>query len=367
MAGVAARRRDALSGWWHSSSGWGNHETHQPEPAVGQHALKPTYDVAIIGAGVHGLAAAYYLGKIHGIRNVALLEKGYIGCGNSTRNTAILRSNYRTFPGIAFYDASLRLYEGLSQELDWALDFNQSGHFTLAHTDSSITGLRIRAENNQADGGRQPHGRSRRTATHGARNGYVRPAAAPHTRCALPSPGGTIGHDEVVQGYGHACDAMGIEVHQFTTVTGLEVVGRKVVRIRTTQGDVSAGAVLNATAGWATTISDMAGVPLPIVSQPLQACVTELIEPFLDYVIVSSNLHVYVSQTAKGELVIGSEVDPYQTYCTRSTLPTLEQMATYTLELFPQLHGVKILRQWAGVCDMTPGLRSYHGCGRRTG
>ena len=118
----------------------------------GRHALKPTYDVAIVGAGVHGLAAAYYLGKIHGIRKVALLEKGYIGCGNSTRNTAILRSNYRTYPGIAFYDASLRLYEGLAQDLDWELDFNQSGHFTLAHTDSSITGLRIRAENNRLMG-----------------------------------------------------------------------------------------------------------------------------------------------------------------------------------------------------------------------
>ncbi len=132
----------------------GSHEkciTGQPV-MWGRHALKPTYDVAIIGAGVHGLAAAYYLGKIHGIRKVALLEKGYIGCGNSTRNTAILRSNYRTFPGIAFYDASLRLYEGLAQELDWELDFNQSGHFTLAHTDSSITGLRIRAENNRLMG-----------------------------------------------------------------------------------------------------------------------------------------------------------------------------------------------------------------------
>ena len=139
----------------------------------GRHALKPTYDVAIIGAGVHGLAAAYYLGKIHGIRKVALLEKGYIGCGNSTRNTAILRSNYRTFPGIAFYDASLRLYEGLTEDLDWELDFNQSGHFTLAHTDSSITGLQHPRREQPADGRRQPHGRPGRTAAHGARDGYV--------------------------------------------------------------------------------------------------------------------------------------------------------------------------------------------------
>jgi sarcosine oxidase, subunit beta len=320
----------------------------------GRHTLKPTYDVAIIGAGVHGLAAACYLGKIHGIRKVALLEKGYIGCGNSTRNTAILRSNYRTYPGIAFYDASLRLYEGLARELDWELDFNQSGHFTLAHTDSSITGLRIRAENNQLMGvDSRMVDRDELQRMVPAMDMSERPRF-PILAALYHPPGGTIGHDEVVQGYGHACDAMGIEVHQFTAVTGLEVAGRKVVRIRTTKGDLSAGAILNATAGWATTISEMAGVPLPIVSQPLQACVTELIEPFLDYVIVSSNLHVYVSQTAKGELVIGSEVDPYQTYCTRSTLPTLEQMATYTLELFPQLHGLKVLRQWAGVCDMTP-------------
>src|SRR5271165_1304604 len=146
-------RARAPSVWLPSSIGWIVMKGHKPEPVMwGRHALKPTYDVAIIGAGVHGLAAAYYLGKLHGIRKIALLEKGYIGCGNSTRNTAILRSNYRTFPGIAFYDASLRLYEGLTEDLGCPLDFNQSGHFTLAHTDSSITGLRIRAENNRLMG-----------------------------------------------------------------------------------------------------------------------------------------------------------------------------------------------------------------------
>src|ERR1700730_5753743 len=280
-------------------------KTHKPEPVSwGRHALKPYNDGAIIGAGVHGLAAAYYLGKIHGIRKVALLEKGYIGCGNSTRNTAILRSNYRTFPGIAFYDAGLRLYEGLTQELDWVLDFNQSGHFTLAHTDSSITGLRIRAENNRL------MGVDSRMVDRDELRSMV-PAMDMSSRPRLPilgalyhPPGGTIGHDEVVHGYGHASDAMGIEVHQFTAVTGLAVAGRKVTRIRTTNGDLSAGAILNATAGWATTISDMAGVPVPIVTHPLQACVTEPLKPFLNVVIVSASLHVYLSQTDKGELVI---------------------------------------------------------------
>jgi sarcosine oxidase subunit beta len=147
---------------------------------------------------------------------------------------------------------------------------------------------------------------------------------------------------------------MGIEIHAFTEVTSIIVENHRAVQVITNRGRVAAGAVLNATAGWATTISRMAGVPLPIVTHPLQACVTEPLKPFLDTVIVSATLHVYLSQTDKGELVIGAEIDPYQSYSMKSTLPTLEQMATYTLELFPQLHGMRILRQWAGICDMTP-------------
>ncbi len=167
-------------------------------------------------------------------------------------------------------------------------------------------------------------------------------------------PGGIIRHDAVVWGYARACDRMGIEIHPFTEVTGMRVQNNKIQSVLTPRGEVTAAAVLNATAGWASTISKMAGVPLQIVTHPLQACVTEPLKPFLDKVIVSATLHVYVNQTDKGELVIGAEIDPYQSYSTKGTLPTLEQMATYTLELFPQLHSLRVLRQWAGVCDMTP-------------
>src|SRR2546426_4256895 len=167
-------------------------------------------------------------------------------------------------------------------------------------------------------------------------------------------PGGIIRHDAVVWGYARACDRMGVEIHPYTEVTGVRVENGRARGVITPRGEIAAGAVVNATAGWASVVSRMAGVPLPIVTHPLQACVTEALKPFLDKVIVSATLHVYVNQTDKGELVIGAEIDPYQSYSMKGTLPTLEQMATYTLELFPQLHGLRVLRQWAGVCDMTP-------------
>jgi sarcosine oxidase subunit beta len=316
--------------------------------------LKPSYDVVIIGAGVHGLAAAYYLGSQHGIRRVALLEKGYLGSGNSGRNTAIIRSNYRTPEGIPFYQASVKLYENLSRELGWNMLFSQCGHLTLAHTDSSVNGLRVRAENNQVLGVDSrliyPDEIRRLVPSMDLSNRAHFPVLA----ALYHPPGGIIRHDAVVWGYARACDRMGIEIHPFTEVTGMRVQNNKIQSVLTPRGEVTAAAVLNATAGWASTISKMAGVPLQIVTHPLQACVTEPLKPFLDKVIVSATLHVYVNQTDKGELVIGAEIDPYQSYSTKGTLPTLEQMATYTLELFPQLHSLRVLRQWAGVCDMTP-------------
>jgi len=308
----------------------------------------------IVGAGVHGLATAYYLGSRHGIRRVALLEKGYLGSGNSGRNTAIIRSNYRTPEGIPFYQASVKLYEELARELGWNMLFSQCGHLTLGHTDSAVNGLRVRAENNQVLGVDSrmifPDEISRLVP---AMDLSDRPRF-PILAALYHPPGGIIRHDAVVWGYARACDRMGIEIHTFTEVTGMRVENGKVRSVLTNRGEVAAGAVVNATAGWSSSISKMAGVPLQIVSHPLQACVTEPLKPFLDKVIVSATLHVYVNQTDKGELVIGAEIDPYQSYSMKGTLPTLEQMATYTLELFPQLHGVRVLRQWAGVCDMTP-------------
>ena len=318
------------------------------------HDLKPSYDVVIIGAGVHGLATAYYLGKMFGIRKVALLEKSYLGAGASGRNTAILRSNYRTPQGVAFYDASLKLYEQMSSELGWNVLFSQCGHMTLAHSDTAVSGLRVRAGTNQLMGvnSRIISPDEIQKLVPGIdcsdRPRYPIMAALYHL------PGGIIRHDAVIWGYARACDRMGIEIHPYTEATGIRVESGRADKVVTNRGDIAAGAVVNATAGWATTICDMAGVAMPIVTHPLQACVTEPLKPFLDTVIVSASLHVYVNQSSRGELVIGSEIDPYQSYSMASTLPTLEHMAASALELFPQLHHIKVLRQWAGICDMTP-------------
>jgi len=318
------------------------------------HDLKPAYDVVIIGAGVHGLGIAYYLAGRHGVRRIAVLEKSYLGAGNSGRNTAIIRSNYRTPEGIAFYDASVKLYEALSEELEYNLLFSQCGHLTLAHNDSSVIGLRVRAENNQVLGVesrmiyRDEIRRLVPTLDVSDRPRFPILAALYHP------PGGIIRHDAVVWGYARACDRLGIEIHPYTEVTGIRVHDGKAHAVITNRGEIGVGAVVNATAGWASVVCKMAGVPLQIVSHPLQACVTEPLKPFLDKVIVSASLHVYVNQTDKGELVLGAEIDPYQSYSSAGTLPTLEQIAGHTIDLFPQLHGVRVLRQWAGICDMTP-------------
>ena len=316
-------------------------------------SLKETYDVVIVGAGIHGLATAYYLAK-QGVTNVALLEKGYLGSGNSGRNTAILRANYRTPEAIPFYAESLRLYEELSADLQYNLLFSQQGHLTLAHSDSAINGLQVRAEANKVMGvdsrmiGPEEIKRMVPAIDISSAPRYPIQAALYHP------PGGIIRHDAVVWGYAREVGKMGVEIHPHTEVVGINQSGGRITSVQTNRGSINTEAVVNATSGWCSLIARMVGLELPIVSHPLQACVTEPMQPLLDKVIVSANLHVYVNQTPRGEFVLGAEIDPYPSYNLRSTLPTLESMASHTLELFPCLRDVNVLRQWAGICDMTP-------------
>ena len=316
--------------------------------------LKESYDAVIIGAGGHGLAAAYYLARDYGITDVAVLEKGYIGAGGTGRNTAIIRSNYLTPEGVKFYDESIRLFKDLSNDFDLNLFYSERGHFTLAHSDSSIRTMRWRAEVNKHMG---------------VDSEYVEPedvkAACPpiDLTCggdapimgALYHPPGAIArHDAVAWGYGAGADERGVEIHQGTEVTGIDVKNDRVVGVRTNRGYVKAPRVLSAVAGWTPSITDMIGLRTPLTVRPLQACVTEPLKPFLDKIIVSGSLHVYVSQSSRGELVMGGSTDPYELNSMRSTLEFAEGLSGHMLDLFPFLSNVKILRVWAGLCDMTP-------------
>ena len=318
------------------------------------HELKDRYDVVIIGGGAHGLACAYYLARYHGITNVAVLEKRYIGSGGSGRNTTIIRSNYLTPEGVRFYDESVKLYEEMSAEFDFNVMFSKRGHLTLAHTDSAVRTARRRAEVNQLQGVD-----SRVIFPDEINRLCPLLDVSDHPRYPILGalyhpPGGIIRHDAVVWGYAHHADRRGVHIHQLTEVTGITVENDRVTGVQTNRGFIHTGTVLNATAGWCTTIADMAGVRLPITTFPLQACVTEPLKPFLDVIIVSGSLHVYVSQSDRGELVMGASVDPFASYSMDGSLSFVENLAGHMLELFPSLHHVRVLRQWAGLCDMTP-------------
>ena len=316
--------------------------------------LKDSYDVVIVGGGSHGLATAYYLQKEHGITDVAILEKNYIGSGAAGRNTTILRSNYKTPEGARFYDRSVKLYEGLSQELNFNLLFSQCGHLTLAHSDRAMFVMANRAEVNKLAGID-----SRLIGPDEVKE--LAPAMVVSDDAEYPilgalyhPPGGIIRHDAVVWGYARGADQGGVEIHPYTEVQGLDRSNGRITQVRTNRGTIKAGQVLNCTAGWSTLINDMAGVPLPITTHILQACVTEPMKPLLDVVIVSSQMHVYISQTDRGEFLMGAEIEPWTTYRMNGTLNFLQDVTRHALELFPQLEKARLLRSWAGLCDLSP-------------
>ncbi|MBA3710217.1 MAG: FAD-dependent oxidoreductase [Planctomycetes bacterium] len=316
--------------------------------------LRDSYDAVIIGAGGHGLAAAYYLARDHGMTNVAVIEKGYIGSGNTGRNTAIVRANYLTEEGVLFYQESQRLFQELSQDLDLNLFYSERGHFTLAHTDSSLRTMRWRAEVNKHLGV-DSYVITPEEISKICPYIHIPCGGQPVMGALFHPPGAIIRHDAVAWGYAREADRRGVEIHQKTAVQSIAVDDHnQVIGVKTSRGFIKTRKVLSAVAGYTPRITQMVGLRTPLVIQPLQACVTEPLKPFLDQIVVSGSLHIYVSQSSRGELVLGASLDPYELHSERSTLDFVEGLSAHLLDLFPFLSRVKVNRQWGGMSDMTP-------------
>ena len=320
--------------------------------------LKPSYDVVVVGGGGHGLATAYYLAKDWGIADVAVLEQSYIGSGNTGRNTMVIRSNYLTPDGVKFYDESVRLYRDLAQDFDLNLMLSERAQITLAHTDAQLRTMRWRNEVSRHFGiASDLVGRDELRRLVPFMN-LSDKARFPVLAALVHHPGSIARHDAVAWGYASGAWKRGAEIHQKTQVTGFEIEGngdgRRVTGVHTARGFVKAGRVIQCVAGMSGEVARMAGIKLPVKTYPLQAGVTQPLKPFLNPLVSSAQHHVYLSQTARGEVVIGGGSDPYARYSTDVTLEMKEAWMVGALEIFPFLAEVKMLRQWAGMTDMTP-------------
>lgn len=316
--------------------------------------LKPSYDVVIIGGGGHGLSCAHHLAKYHGITSVAVLEKGYLAGGNTARNTTTIRSNYITPQGIAFYKEGVALFETLSQELDFNVMFSQRGQLTLAHSEATLRSFHSRAEMGKHLGTRTEVVDQKTVEDLVPSLNMDYGGALEILGGLWHADGGTARHDAVAWGYAAQASRRGVEIHQRTEVQGFEIVSDRVQAVKTNRGRIACGQVLIATGGMNYDVALMAGVELPIRCYPLQAMVTQPLKPWLNTLVSSVSLHTYLVQSSRGEVVIGGGSDPYQLYSTRSTLDMKEHLAEGAVHLFPFLQGVRLLRQWAGITDMTP-------------
>ena len=315
-------------------------------------APKKKYDVVIVGAGGHGLATAYYLGKNYGITNVAVIEKGWLGGGNTGRNTTIIRSNYLQDPSAAIYEKARSLFEDLSQDLNYNVMFSPRGLLMLAQTHHEVRGYRrtVYANNLQ-----------------GVTTEWIGPERVkelvpiinlggpryPVLGALYQARGGTARHDAVAWGYARACSAMGMDIIQQCEVTGIRREGAKVVGVDTTRGAIDCGKLALVTAGHSSVLADMAGFRLPIESLALQAMVSEPIKPCMDVVVMANTVHGYMSQSDKGEMVIGGGTDGFNNYTQRGSFHHIEETVRALIETFPMISRLKNLRQWGGIVDMT--------------
>ncbi|MFI6498458.1 sarcosine oxidase subunit beta family protein [Nonomuraea typhae] len=315
---------------------------------------KTSYDVIIVGAGGHGLATAYYLAENHGITNVAVLEKGWLAGGNMARNTTIIRSNYLWDESAAIYEHSLKLWEGLSAALDYDLQFSQRGVVNLAHNLGDVREGRRRVNANRLNGVDAEWLEADEVKKLCPVVNVSGEARYPVLGATLQRRGGIAKHDHVAWALARRADAYGIDLIQNVEVTGFEITGNRVRAVHTTKGVIAAGKVALAAAGHTSVLAAKAGFPLPLQSHPLQALVSELLEPVLDCVVMSNAVHVYVSQAHKGELVMGAGIDAYNSYGQRGAFHVIEAQMAAALELFPIFSRVRVLRTWAGIVDVSP-------------
>jgi len=326
--------------------GW-EEQWASPEP-------RSEYDVVIVGAGGHGLATAYYLAEEYGITNVGVVERGWLAGGNMARNTTIIRSNYLWNESAAMYERALTMWEGLSDQLGYDVLFSQRGVLNLAHSLADVRDSVRRVEANRLNGidayWLTPE-----------EIGDVCPIVNLSPEVRYPVHGATFQpragiakHDWVAWAYARAADALGVDLIQGCEVTGIDVHAGRVTGVRTTQGRIAAGSVALCAAGHSSVLADMAGLRLPIESHPLQALVSEPIKPVLDTVVMSSAVHVYVSQSDKGELVMGAGIDSYNSYAQTGSPPVVEHLLNAVVELFPIFSRLRVLRQWGGIVDVCP-------------
>jgi len=333
--------RNALSAHRNWPQAW-----RSPDP-------KPAYDVVIIGGGGHGLATAYYLAKNFGITNTAVLEKGWLGGGNTGRNTTIVRSNYAQPGNTLFYEHSMKLWEGLSQDLNFNVMMSHRGVLNLAHSDAQVDSFQRRGNVMRING---------IDAEYLSRD-EVR-AFVPLLDCSpnarfpikgglLQPRGGTARHDAVAWGYARGADSYGVDIIQNCEVTGIDIEDGRAVGVQTTRGAIKAGKVATAVAGHTGHLCEMAGMRMPLETHLLQAMVSEPIKPCLDTVVASGAAHMYVSQSDKGELVFGGDLEFYPSYAQRGNFPRVEDVAQNVLTLFPSFGRLRLMRTWGGVMDMS--------------
>ncbi|WP_018989912.1 sarcosine oxidase subunit beta family protein [Aromatoleum toluclasticum] len=315
---------------------------------------KKKYDIVIVGGGGHGLATAYYLAKEHGITNVAVVEKGWLGGGNTARNTTIVRSNYLWDEAAWLYEHAMKLWEGLSQDLNYNVMYSQRGVMNLGHTLQDMRDIHRRVNANRLNGIDGEVLDVKQIQEIVPIMDLSKNTRYPVMGASWQPRGGVARHDAVAWGFARGADALGVDMLQQTEVTGIRKNGNKVVGVETNRGFIAADTVGVVTAGNSGVLAKMAGFQLPIESHPLQALVSEPMKPILDTVVMSNKVHGYVSQSDKGDLVIGAGIDGYNGYGQRGSYATIEHTLQAIVEMFPIFSRVRMNRQWGGIVDTCP-------------